>query len=162
MTQYVVVTGTSTGVGKTVATAALAATTPGCVVVKPAQTGGADGDSDARELLTTALFHEDSFVRSAAGLVLAQLGEMIATPSVVESLLVVLRDSDTYAREAAATALSAMGDLAATQATLETLTETLLDTDHFVHEAALTALGKLRPIYEANRLHPAPQEAVAS
>ncbi|QIG42288.1 ATP-dependent dethiobiotin synthetase BioD [Nocardioides anomalus] len=50
MTRYVVVTGTSTGVGKTVATAALAATTPGCVVVKPAQTGGADGDSDAREI----------------------------------------------------------------------------------------------------------------
>ncbi|HEY1013785.1 MAG TPA: HEAT repeat domain-containing protein [Herpetosiphonaceae bacterium] len=120
------------------------------------------GDSDARELLTTALFHEDSFVRSAAGLVLAQLGETIVTPSVVESLLVVLADSDTYAREAAATALSSMGDLAATQATLEALTETLLDTDHYVHEAALTALGKLRPIYEANRLHAAPQEAVAS
>jgi dethiobiotin synthetase len=50
VTRYVVVTGTSTGVGKTVATAALAATTPGCVVVKPAQTGGADGDSDAREI----------------------------------------------------------------------------------------------------------------
>jgi dethiobiotin synthetase len=50
VTRYVVVTGTGTGVGKTVATAALAATTPGCVVVKPAQTGGADGDSDAREV----------------------------------------------------------------------------------------------------------------
>jgi dethiobiotin synthetase len=50
VTRYVVVTGTGTGVGTTVATAALAATTPGCVVVKPAQTGGADGDSDAREV----------------------------------------------------------------------------------------------------------------
>jgi dethiobiotin synthase len=46
-----VVTGTSTGVGKTVATAALAATAPGSViVVKPVQTGAADGDSDAREV----------------------------------------------------------------------------------------------------------------
>lgn len=46
-----VVTGTSTGVGKTVATAALAATAPGPVlVVKPVQTGAADGDSDAREV----------------------------------------------------------------------------------------------------------------
>jgi dethiobiotin synthase len=45
------VTGTSTGVGKTVATAAIAATAPGSVVVvKPVQTGGADGDSDAREV----------------------------------------------------------------------------------------------------------------
>jgi dethiobiotin synthase len=46
-----VVTGTSTGVGKTVATAALAATAPGSVVVvKPVQTGTRDGDSDAREV----------------------------------------------------------------------------------------------------------------
>ncbi|MBM7519481.1 dethiobiotin synthase [Nocardioides nitrophenolicus] len=40
MTRVVVVTGTDTGVGKTVATAALAATAPGRVlVVKPVQTG---------------------------------------------------------------------------------------------------------------------------
>jgi dethiobiotin synthase len=50
VTRFVVVTGTSTGVGKTVATAALAATTPGSLVVKPVQTGAADGDSDAREV----------------------------------------------------------------------------------------------------------------
>jgi dethiobiotin synthetase len=48
--KVVVVTGTSTGVGKTVTTAALAVTTPGAVVVKPVQTGAADGDSDAREV----------------------------------------------------------------------------------------------------------------
>ncbi len=48
--RVVVVTGTSTGVGKTVATAALGATTPGALVVKPVQTGAADGDSDAREV----------------------------------------------------------------------------------------------------------------
>lgn len=47
----VIVTGTSTGIGKTVATAALAATVEGSVVVvKPVQTGVADGDSDAREV----------------------------------------------------------------------------------------------------------------
>ena len=47
----VLVTGTSTGVGKTVATAALATTVDGSVVVvKPVQTGSAGGDSDAREV----------------------------------------------------------------------------------------------------------------
>ncbi len=37
-----VVTGTDTGVGKTIVSAALAALTPGAVYVKPAQTGGDD------------------------------------------------------------------------------------------------------------------------
>ena len=53
MTRVVVVTGTSTGVGKTVATAALAlrAAEQGSVmVVKPVQTGIVDGDSDADEV----------------------------------------------------------------------------------------------------------------
>ncbi|MGZ4453142.1 MAG: dethiobiotin synthase [Nocardioides sp.] len=48
-----VVTGTNTGVGKTIATAALAARALASgeriVVVKPCQTGTMDGDSDARE-----------------------------------------------------------------------------------------------------------------
>jgi dethiobiotin synthetase len=48
--RFVVVTGTSTGVGKTVVTAALAVLDPGTLVVKPVQTGAADGDSDAREV----------------------------------------------------------------------------------------------------------------
>ena len=51
--RVVVVTGTSTGVGKTVATAALAlrAAQEGSVtVVKPVQTGIVDGDSDADEI----------------------------------------------------------------------------------------------------------------
>ena len=48
--KVVLVTGTSTGVGKTVATAALAVTNPGAIVIKPVQTGTADGDSDAREI----------------------------------------------------------------------------------------------------------------
>ena len=53
-----VVTGTSTGVGKTVATAALAARAVAdglhVLVVKPAQTGTVDGDSDAREIARLA------------------------------------------------------------------------------------------------------------
>ena len=50
-----VVTGTSTGVGKTVATAALAVTATGSVVVvKPVQSGALDGDSDAREVARLA------------------------------------------------------------------------------------------------------------
>ena len=51
--RVVVVTGTSTGVGKTVATAALAqryAARGTVVVVKPVQTGVVDGDSDAGEV----------------------------------------------------------------------------------------------------------------
>ncbi|GAB3790263.1 dethiobiotin synthase [Nocardioides ungokensis] len=52
--RVVVVTGTSTGVGKTVATAALTARAAAAgetvVVVKPVQTGVADGDSDAGEV----------------------------------------------------------------------------------------------------------------
>lgn len=54
--RVVLVTGTSTGVGKTVATAALAATARGAVtVVKPVQTGlddGAPGDADVVHALT--------------------------------------------------------------------------------------------------------------
>ena len=51
MTRVLVVTGTSTGVGQTVATAAMAATAEGSVVVvEPVQTGLADGDSDADEV----------------------------------------------------------------------------------------------------------------
>lgn len=45
--RVVVVTGTNTGVGKTIATAALAATAADVVVVKPVQTGVAVDDRDA-------------------------------------------------------------------------------------------------------------------
>jgi dethiobiotin synthetase len=48
--RFLLVTGTSTGVGKTVVTAALAVLNPGALVVKPVQTGAVDGDSDAREV----------------------------------------------------------------------------------------------------------------
>jgi dethiobiotin synthetase len=62
--RVVIVTGTSTGVGKTVATATLAARarTNGekVTVVKPVQTGTADGDCDAAEIhrLTGIEVHE--------------------------------------------------------------------------------------------------------
>ncbi|MBC7274872.1 dethiobiotin synthase [Nocardioides sp.] len=62
--RVVIVTGTSTGVGKTVATATLAsrARTNGekVAVVKPVQTGTADGDCDAAEIqrLTGVEVHE--------------------------------------------------------------------------------------------------------
>ena len=60
--RVIVVTGTSTGVGKTVATAALAATATGSVsVVKPVQTGVADAmpsDADDVRRLTGADVHE--------------------------------------------------------------------------------------------------------
>lgn len=62
--RIVIVTGTSTGVGKTVATAALAtqavAAGQRVGVVKPVQTGVAEGDSDAREIrrLTGVAVHE--------------------------------------------------------------------------------------------------------
>lgn len=53
-TPVTVVTGTNTDVGKTIATAALAARALAAgervLVVKPAQTGTIDGDSDAREV----------------------------------------------------------------------------------------------------------------
>ena len=52
-----VVTGTGTGVGKTVGTAALAVrqtTRGGVLVVKPTQTGTVDGDSDAAEVARLA------------------------------------------------------------------------------------------------------------
>jgi dethiobiotin synthase len=49
--RFLVVTGTGTGVGKTVVTAALAARSPGCLVVKPVQTGvGPDEPGDADEV----------------------------------------------------------------------------------------------------------------
>lgn len=64
-----VVTGTNTGVGKTIATAALAARAIAegqrVVVIKPAQTGSVDGDSDAREIhrLTGAEVQEWTVLR---------------------------------------------------------------------------------------------------
>ena len=49
--RVLVVTGTGTGVGKTVVTAALAVRSPGCLVVKPVQTGvGPDEPGDADEV----------------------------------------------------------------------------------------------------------------
>lgn len=48
------VTGTDTGVGKTLVAAALCRTRPGSVYVKPVQSGGADGDDDAADVAALA------------------------------------------------------------------------------------------------------------
>lgn len=59
-----IVTGTDTGVGKTVATAALAvAAGPSTIAVKPAQTGAATGDSDAAAVRRLAGCAVAEFVR---------------------------------------------------------------------------------------------------
>ncbi len=62
MTRILIVTGTTTGVGKTVASAALAARASGSVVVvKPVQTGvgpGDEGDADAIHRLTGCAVQE--------------------------------------------------------------------------------------------------------
>ncbi|MDO7869130.1 dethiobiotin synthase [Nocardioides jiangxiensis] len=50
MSRIVIVTGTDTGVGKTVATAALAVHLGGPLVVKPAQTGIAPGNGEERDI----------------------------------------------------------------------------------------------------------------
>ncbi|HAG58068.1 MAG TPA: dethiobiotin synthase, partial [Arthrobacter bacterium] len=54
----ILVTGTDTGVGKTITTAALAAVLRGTgrsvAVYKPCQSGAADGDSDAAEIVRLA------------------------------------------------------------------------------------------------------------
>lgn len=54
--RVIVVTGTDTGVGKTIVSAALAALTPGAVYVKPAQTG-ADDDAATVARLSGAATH---------------------------------------------------------------------------------------------------------
>ncbi|RYJ01606.1 MAG: dethiobiotin synthase, partial [Actinomycetales bacterium] len=58
MTRYVVVTGTDTGVGKTVVTAAIAASEAGAgrrvLVVKPLQTGTGGSDPDPGDVVTVA------------------------------------------------------------------------------------------------------------
>jgi dethiobiotin synthetase len=82
----VVVTGTSTGVGKTIATAALAATTPGAVVVKPVQTGAVGGDSDAAEVrrLTGCAVQEWTTLDEPLAPDTAALRQGVAIPTVGE------------------------------------------------------------------------------
>jgi dethiobiotin synthetase len=84
--RVVVVTGTSTGVGKTVATAALAVVTPGAVVVKPVQTGAQDGDSDAREVarLSGAPTHEWTVLEEPLAPETAARRQGVAIPTVAE------------------------------------------------------------------------------
>jgi dethiobiotin synthetase len=71
LSPIVLVTGTDTGVGKTITTAALAAVLSGMgrsvAVYKPCQSGAADGDSDATEVVRLA-----GAVTAEAGVVLQE------------------------------------------------------------------------------------------
>lgn len=94
--RVVIVTGTSTGVGKTVVTAALAARALASgervTVVKPVQTGVAEGDSDAREVrrLTGVEVHE-----------LTRLDEPLAPDTAARRAGVEIPAVATYAKEIA-------------------------------------------------------------
>jgi dethiobiotin synthase len=71
LSPFILVTGTDTGVGKTMTTAALAAVLHGMgrsvAVYKPCQSGAADGDSDAAEIVRLA-----GALTAEAGVVLQQ------------------------------------------------------------------------------------------
>ena len=71
LSPVILVTGTDTGVGKTITTAALAAVLSGTgrsvAVYKPCQSGAADGDSDAAEIVRLA-----GAVTAEAGVVLQE------------------------------------------------------------------------------------------
>jgi len=88
--RVVVVTGTSTGVGKTVVTAALAAHATALgrsvAVVKPVQTGTDDGDSDAREIhhLTGVEVHEHTTLAEPLAPDTAARRAGVAVPTVAE------------------------------------------------------------------------------
>ena len=88
--RVVVVTGTSTGVGKTVVTAALAAHATALgrsvAVVKPVQTGTDDGDSDAREIhhLTGVEVHEHMTLAEPLAPDTAARRAGVAVPTVAE------------------------------------------------------------------------------
>lgn len=89
MSRVVVVTGTSTGVGKTVATAALAvraAARGSVVVVKPVQTGTILGDSDAGEVhrLTGCAVQEHTALEEPLAPDTAARRQGVAVPRVAE------------------------------------------------------------------------------
>jgi dethiobiotin synthetase len=81
----VLVTGTDTGVGKTITTAALAAVLNGTgrsvAVYKPCQSGAADGDSDAAEIVRLA------GVTAEAGVVLQEPMAPVAAAAIDETPL---------------------------------------------------------------------------
>lgn len=77
----ILVTGTDTGVGKTITTAALAAVLSGTgrsvAVYKPCQSGAADGDSDAAEIVRLA-----GAVKAETGVVLQEALAPVAAAAV--------------------------------------------------------------------------------
>lgn len=90
MSRVVVVTGTSTGVGKTVVTSALAAVCAArgeqLVVVKPVQTGVAEGDCDAEEVhrLTGCAVQEHTALDEPLAPETAALRAGVLIPTVAE------------------------------------------------------------------------------
>lgn len=90
MSRVVVVTGTSTGVGKTVVTSALAAVCAArgeqLVVVKPVQTGVAEGDCDAEEVhrLTGCAVQEHTALDEPLAPETAALRAGVSIPTVAE------------------------------------------------------------------------------
>ena len=97
----ILVTGTDTGVGKTITTAALAAVLHGTgrsvAVYKPCQSGAADGDSDAGEILRLA-----GAVTAETGVVLQQPLAPVAAAAADGKSLPTLNDHADRIRELAA------------------------------------------------------------
>jgi len=100
VTRYVMVTGTSTEVGKTITTAALAATTPGRVaVVKPVQTGvGPDelGDADVVHRLAGVPVYEFVRLRDPLAPDTAARREGVELPSVSDHADRIVELGETY------------------------------------------------------------------
>ena len=117
----IVVTGTDTGVGKTIVSAALAALTPGAVYVKPAQTGDDDDARTVRELSgaevhTVARYPEPLAPATAA----RRAGMTPVTPGDVAAFVRNL-DADTVIVEGAGGLLVAFDDEGGTLADVAAL-----------------------------------------
>ncbi|MET3934261.1 dethiobiotin synthase [Arthrobacter sp. OAP107] len=101
LSPVILVTGTDTGVGKTITTAALAAALNGkgrsVAVFKPCQSGAADGDSDAAEIVRLA------GVPAEAGVVLQEPMAPVAAAAIDGTPLPALASHAGRIRELAAT-----------------------------------------------------------
>jgi len=101
LSPVILVTGTDTGVGKTITTAALAAALNGkgrsVAVYKPCQSGAADGDSDAAEIIRLA------GVPAEAGVVLQEPMAPVAAAAIDGTALPALAWHAGRIRELAAT-----------------------------------------------------------
>jgi dethiobiotin synthase len=101
LSPVILVTGTDTGVGKTITTAALAAALNGkgrsVAVYKPCQSGAADGDSDAAEIVRLA------GVPAEAGVVLREPMAPVAAAAIDGTPLPAVASHAARIRELAAT-----------------------------------------------------------